>query len=106
MTTQFAATLSLNSKQFREKSGQVLIMWGTLMLGAALQTRFLVGWERPVCSGRILGWIVPEPVHSPIFHMCPIQKSELQCTVAILDAQDSPREGAWAKTKCETDRPL
>lgn len=43
MTTQFAATLSLNSKQFREKSGQVLIMWGTLMLGAALQTRFLVG---------------------------------------------------------------
>lgn len=125
--TQFAATLSLNSKQFRKKSGEVLIMWGTLMLGTALQTRFLMGWGRPVWGGSILRWMarnsshlrnrsaasasgnslgtqgtirVPIPgsasqnLHAILYSTCIcIQKAELLCTVAILDVQDSPREG-------------
>lgn len=59
MATQFAACyllfFPLNSKQVRKKSEKVLIVWVTLMLGTALQTRFLVEWGA-AAEGACVRW--------------------------------------------------
>lgn len=50
---QFGATLSLNSKQFREKSGQILVMWGYVNVRDSSANK--VPWAREAC-GMVAGF--------------------------------------------------